>query len=65
MVLLLYCQFSDEIYFSMQPGHFQGNSYDIVSAFQVSPFSCPAARVLICSYFFYNVLHAASVYLVF
>lgn len=59
--------FSDEFYISMQPGHFQGNSYDIVSAFQVCLllFICSATRILTYLYLFYNVHHAASVYLLF
>jgi hypothetical protein len=34
--------------FLTQPGHFQGNSYDIVSAFQVclSPLVCSATLLL-------------------
>jgi hypothetical protein len=44
--------------FFFQPGHFQGDSFDIVSAFQVRETIVPSVTVIECFSFFYFIVYS-------
>jgi hypothetical protein len=46
------------IFFFFQPGHFQGDSFDIVSAFQVRETIVPSVTVIECFSFFYFIVYS-------